>query len=215
MEQIVEDNVKTFFEKFPIWKYSKGQIILHFEEPISGVYFLESGKVRQYNISDSGSEIVVNIYRKSSYFPVFLAITDATNGYIYEAMSKIQIRKAPVDDFRKFFDNSPDVVMEQLKDVYRRTNKGMKRMTYMVASKAYYRIIFELINECGYSTIRKDGSYHIHVHEYEIAESAGLSRETTSREFQKLKEKKLVKVSRKFITVNNLDKLKKELGDHI
>jgi CRP/FNR family transcriptional regulator len=204
-----------FFKHYPVRKYSKGQILLHFDEKSPAVFYLESGRVRQYDISDNGTEIVVNIFRNNSYFPVHLALTNSTSSYIYEAMSKIEIRKAPKKDFINFFTNSPDVVIDHLKEVYTRSNKGLMRMTYMTASTAYYRIVFELVNECLYTEKRKDGTFRINMHEYEIAESAGLSRETTSREFQKLKEKNLVAVNRKYITVNNIKKLKKELGNHI
>lgn len=215
MKFLKQDDVKVFFKHYPVKKYSKGQILLHFDEKSPNVFYLESGRVRQYNISDNGTEIVVNIFRSNSYFPVHLALTDSASSYIYEAMSKIEIRKAPKNEFVDFFTNSPDVIIEHLKEVYVRSNKGLMRMSYMMASTAYYRIVFELINECIYTVASRDGTYKINMHEYEIAESAGLSRETTSREFKKLKDKKLVSVNRKFITVKNLDKLRLELGDHI
>lgn len=209
------EEVGTFFKHYPVKKYSKGQILIHFDEKSPVIFYLESGRVKQYNISDSGTEIVVNIFRKNSYFPVHLALTNDTSSYIYEAMSKIEIRKVPKKEFLNFFYNSPNVVIDHLKEVYARSNKGLKRMTYMVASTAYNRIVFELINECLYTVVRNDGSYRVNMHAYEIAESAGLSRETTSREFHKLKEKKLIAVNRRYITVKNLKQLKKELGNHI
>ncbi len=205
----------NFFSKYPVRKYSKGQIMLYSDETPQDVFFLESGRVGQYVISDNGNEIVLNIFRKNTYFPVYLAITSLPSEHIYAAMSKIEIRKAPVSEFKNFFIYSPEVVLEHLREAYVRSNKALKRMTYMVASSAYYRVLFELVNECGFLTPKKDGSYQIQLHGYEIAECAGLSRETASREFQKLKKKKLVKVSRNFITVKDLNRLKVELGSHI
>ncbi len=215
MAENLSKNLTSFFSNYPIRKYAKGQILLYFNENPLDIYYLESGRVRQYNISHNGTEIVLNIYRKKSVFPVYLALDSQLNENIYAAMSPIEVRKAPISEFREFFTNSPEVVLKHLKDTYIRSNKALRRMTYMVSSSAYYRILFELINECGFLKPKKDGSYQIQLHGYEIAECAGLTRETASREFQKLKEQKLVKVSRKYITVKNLDKLKLELGSHM
>ncbi len=205
----------NFFSNYPIRKYSKGQILLHNDEVLQDIFYIESGRARQYIIADSGSEIILNIYRKHTYFPVYLALTNLPSEHIYDAMSTIELRKAPVDEFVNFFVQSPEVVLKHLQETYVRSNKALKRMSYAVASSAYNRILFELINECRFLSAKKNGSYQIPLRVYEIAECAGLSRETASREFQKLKEQKLVKVSRKFITVLNLDSLKLELGSHI
>jgi CRP-like cAMP-binding protein len=130
-------------------------------------------------------------------------------------MCDIEVRKIPVKEFNDFFINSPDVILDHLKDSYVRSNKALKRMTYAVASSAYYRLLFELINECSFIKPKKDGSYQLNLHSYEIAECAGLSRETASRQFHKLKDLKLVKISRKYITVKDLNRLKRELSTHI
>jgi CRP/FNR family transcriptional regulator len=215
MQDEAQLSIEKFFSKYPLRKYPKKQILIHFDEPASDVIYIVKGKVKLYNIADNGTEIVLNIYRNCSYFPVNLALSRHNSDYIYEAMTDIEIRKAPVKDFNKFFLNSIQVMKSHLLDEYKRTDKALKRTTYTVASSAYNRIIFEIINECGYLKHKEDGSYRINMHEYEIAESAGLTRETANRQFNKLKKKNLVTVTRKFITLHDLNKLKIELGEHI
>jgi CRP/FNR family cyclic AMP-dependent transcriptional regulator len=206
-----QSNIDKFFSDYPIRKYPKGQILLYFEEEIQYVYYLESGKVRQYNVAYNGNEIVLNIYRNKTFFPLYLVFNKVKNEYIFEAMTNIEIRAAPINDFIIFFTNTPEVVLYDLKNLYKRSNKTIQRMTNMASNSAYFRIVFELVNECSHLKKRIDGSYRLYMHEYELADSAGLSRETTSREFQKLKERKLAKVNRRFIVVKNLEKLKLEL----
>jgi CRP/FNR family transcriptional regulator len=209
------NNIFNFFSKYPVWKYPKGQILLHKGESLQDIFYLESGRVRQHITSDNGNEIVLNIFRKNMYFPVHLALTKKLSEHVYSSMNSIEVRKIPVKEFNDFFINSPEVILEHLKESYIRSNKALKRMTYALGSSAYYRLLYELLNECSYVKPHKDGNYHLNIHGYEIAECAGLSRESASRQFHKLKDLNLVKITRKDIIVKDLNKLKKQLSDHI
>jgi CRP/FNR family transcriptional regulator len=215
MTEKLGNNLFNFFSQYPVWKYPKGQILLHKGESLQEIFYLESGRVRQHITSDNGNEIVLNIFRKNMYFPVYLALTKKLSEHVYSSMNNIEVRKIPVNEFNDFFISSPEVVLEHLKESYIRSNKALKRMTYAIASSAYYRLLFELSNECSFVKPNKNGSYQLNLHGYEIAECAGLSRESASRQFHKLKDLNLVKITRRHIIVKDLNKLKKELSNHI
>lgn len=216
MQLTTQIRLTGFFAKFPVRQYSRGQILYHPEDPVDKVILMHSGRVRQYQITDEGNDIVVNIFRGTSLFPLTTILSKSVNNYFYEASDDIKVRIAPIDELRAFFNKNPEIVYDLLSITHQAMESMMQRMTYAMGSNAYNRLLYELINECNQSkTSKPQEVIKLKLHEYELAEQTGLSRETTNRVLKKLKAKGWVSVSRKFITINKFKPLKNELGTKI
>lgn len=73
--------------------------------------------------------------------------------------------------------------------------------------------LYELLIECRrFGDKQTDGSCRIALKETELAARAGLTRETVSREMQKLVAEGLVMAGRSGIVVTGIDALEKKLG---
>ena len=53
----VADKVQKHFSQYRFRKYPKGQILIHSGDEPEHIYYLVSGKVRQYDVSYRGDEI--------------------------------------------------------------------------------------------------------------------------------------------------------------
>lgn len=207
---------KKFFSNYPQRRYSKGQILIHAEDQPYNIFLLDKGRIKQYRISDQGNEIIVNVYREQSIFPITNLSKQNHNRYFYDATDEISVRVAPREAVQKFLDKNPDVVSDLFSVAQETIELSMDRMAHLMASSAYYRLLYELVHECQLlKSSNQSKSYKIPLREYELANQAGLSRETANRELKKLKNKGFVSINRQFILVKNLLSLKKELGDHI
>ncbi len=216
MQMMTRIRLSSFFANYPTRNYHRGQILLHPEDSVDKIIYMQSGRVRQYQISDDGNDVVVNVFRETTLFPISSILTKADNNYFFEASDDIKVRIAPIEDLRSFFNNNPDIVYDLLLLAHESIESILRRMSYAMSSSAYNRLLYELVNECLHTKKSNDTKqYNLKIHEYELAEQTGLSRETTNRVLKKMKQKGFVSVSRKFITVKNYMLLKNELGNHI
>lgn len=216
MDKRTAAKIERFFSKYPSRTYRKGQILIYRGEEPAGVFYIESGRVKQYDVSDEGHSVVVNIYKPFTFFPMQWAINRTKNLYFFETITSAKVRKASPEDVIGFLKDNPDVLYDLLSRVYSGLDGILRRSAHLMASKASIRILFELITECKrFAQKQKDGTYIIPMHAYELADSAGLSRETVSRELVALKKAGLIGINRRHIIVKDLKKLEATLDTHL
>lgn len=213
MEMTIARKVSQFFEQFPERRHETGHILIHAQDDPSCIFFLRSGVVRQYVISDKGDEVILNSFKPNAFFPMSWALNRSENTYFFEASEDIVVHCAPVEDVVEFLTANPDVAMDLLSRMYSGLDGLLSRMTHLLSGTAYERIVNELILQTKRHTKSTDArNTMLPLKEYELGKYCGLTKETVSREFKKLKAKDLVAVSTAGITVVDLKKLTVELG---
>lgn len=215
MEQQIIKKLEDFFGKYRLQLYKKGEILVRADEEASGIYYIKDGFVKKYAISKKGEELVVNVFKPGSFFPMSRAITGYKNKYFYEAKTPLEARKAPINDVLNFLKSNPDIVYDLLTRIYRGLDGVLMRTVYLMSGSAYSRLTTELILHA-----RRFGKYEketgriiCKVSEKDLASQSGLTRETISREMANLKKKGLLEFHANTLIVNNLKKLEEELKD--
>jgi CRP/FNR family transcriptional regulator, cyclic AMP receptor protein len=205
--------VDSFFEQYRLRHYSKGQILILSGDDTEYVYYLISGRVKQYDVTYRGDEIILNVFTPPSFFPMSLAMNHAPNPYTYEAETDIELKQAPSSEVIEFVKHSPEVLYDLLSRVYTGTDGLLARMTHLMASSAKARLMFEiLIAQKRFGEQNGDQRYDIPINEVELAARAGLSRETVSREMGKLIKENLVTHQPGVVSITNLSAFEDKLG---
>ena len=204
--------VTAFFETYTLRTAKKGEILIHAGEEPTGIFYLTSGRVREYDISDQGRELVVNLFTPGAFFPMSWAINRTPNSYFFEAVTPVTYRCAPAADTVAFLKDNPDVLYDLLARVYRGTDGMLRRTAYIMGGGARKRVLFELYIYCLRLGKAYKGGCMLDVRESELARSAGLSRETVSRELQKLKDNGELHVESKKLVVRDMASLEQALG---
>jgi len=212
MSDEVASKIETFFAQYRSRKYAKGQVLILNGDSTDYVYHLIDGRVKQYDVTYRGDEIIVNVFKPPAFFPMSLAINKTTNPYIYEAETDIEVRQAPAEETVAFIQQNPDVTYDLLRRVYRGLDGLLGRMTHLMTSSAKARLMYELIIECRRFGKGETEDCKISINEVDLAARAGLSRETVSREMRSLIKDDLIKMSGHTIIVNNLAHLEHKLG---
>ncbi|EKD65373.1 MAG: transcriptional regulator, Crp/Fnr family [uncultured bacterium] len=205
MDLKIQKKIDEFFTRFKYQKYKKGEILVRADDDPPGIFYLKSGRVKEYAISKKGDELVVNMFKPISFFPMSWAINNTPNMYFFEAIIDIEVWRAPKDKVLEFIKANPDVLCDLLSRVYRGTDGMMTRMTYLMAGNAYARLITELIIHA------KRFGNPLRISEKDLAASSGMTRETISREMKTLKDKGLVSFQKNTLTIKNLKELENEL----
>jgi CRP/FNR family cyclic AMP-dependent transcriptional regulator len=209
----VIDKIHQQLAPCPQRTYASGQILLFAHEDPDNLFYLESGRVRMYDVTGKGNEVVVNIYEPGKFFPLSWALNHVPNRYFFKAETSSQVRLVPIDKALEVITSDPEITIDMLRRIFDKTERIFARIVYLMSASASRRLMFELIVECQrFGDPQPDGSCIVSVREVDLASRSGLSRETVSREFQKLKEEKLVKLEKKGIRVMNLGKLEVKIG---
>ena len=207
MNPVVAQKIETFFDAYPVRHYVRGQIVIDAHEAPSHVFHLLEGRVKQYDISYSGDEVVLNVFKPPAFFPMSYAINQTPNTYFYEVETAAELQLAPGDAVVDFIKDNPDVLFDLLSRVYRGTDGLIGRLAHLMAGSARSRILNVLLIECRrFGTPRGQGTA-ITLTESDIGAHAGLARETVSREIRKLKDEGLVAVVKNKIWVNNVENI--------
>lgn len=209
---ISSEIIETFFEQYPLRHYKKGQVFILGGERSDYLYLLMQGRVKMYDISYRGDEIILHVYKPPALFPVSHALTRTDNKYIYEADTDTTVRRAPLSEARKLLKSNPLVALDLLKQLYERVDQLHDRETLLMSGSAKGRLIYELIAQCRqFGAAKNNGGCQIDLSEKDLGAHVGLSRETVSREAKKLERKGLIIVDHKSIIIPRLNHLEAEL----
>ena len=215
MLNAVDQKIELFFGKYKSHKYKKNHILVHAQQEPSAIFNLVSGQVRQYDISDQGDKVVVNVFKPPAFFIMSWAINKTPNQYYLETATEVIVRKAPPDEVIEFLKNNNDVLFDLLSRVFLGTDVILRRMAHLMGGNAHSRLIYELILEANsFGETQKDGSIFIPLHLNELAARSGLSRETASREIGKIKDLG-ISVNRKGIIIKSIKELEQKLGNNL
>lgn len=216
MDSKVQVKIDGFFSRYPKRSHPKGQIIIFADESPEHIFYLISGKVREYGITYRGDEVVVNVFKPPAFFPMSWAINRTENQYFYKTEEPTELCLAPADSVLAFLRRNPDVMLDLLSRIYRGMDGLLGRVVHLMSGSAKSRLMYELLIECRrFGKPQAGGSFLLAVNESDLAARSGLSRETVSREMQKLKESEWVAVTSKGITVTDVTRLEQALGSEI
>lgn len=214
MNVVISQKLDSFFTAYKHLSYKKGEILIRADDNPSGISYIKQGYVKQYAISKKGDELVVNIFKPGSFFPMSWAINQTPNSYFFEAMTEIEVWRCPREKIIVFLKDNPDVLFDLLSRVYKGTDGLLTRMTYLMSGNAYSRLIIELLIYAKRFENGKD-NVPIDVSEKDLAAQAGMTRETVSREMRLLKDKKLIIMTNNKLVIPDIVKLEEELADGV
>lgn len=211
-EQTVRDKTEQFFASGVTKLYNQAQTIVFAGEEPTGVMLLVDGIVEQYDITNEGNKLTVNMFRSGAFFPMSWAITKVPNTYFYAAFSDVTVRMIDASTAVRFLRENNDVAYDLLRRVYIGTGAIQNRLVLAASGAASERLVFELLTEAYRFGQMTDDSYAvIRIKQVSLAERSGLARETVGRELHKLASDGLIVMTKQGMILS-LDKLSSRLG---
>ncbi len=210
------DKIHQHFSQFPLRIYPKGQIIVFADESPEHIFYIVEGRVRKYDVSYRGDEVIINVFQPPAFFPISWAINKTPNKFFYKTETDVKLHIVPSDDALSFLKQNPDVTLDLLSRLYKGLEGVYGRLVHLMSGTAKSRLLYEIIIECRHFCIAQpDGSYTLKTNEVDLAARSGLSRETISREMRSLKDNNWVTVSKSGITVKDISLLEEAIGSGV
>lgn len=204
---------EIFYSQFKPRSYKKGEMLIRSDDNPQGIFCLTKGYVRQYAISKAGIELTLQILKPISYFPMVWAINGTPNIYNFEALTDIEVGRAPKDEVVNFIKDKPKIIFELMSELLEDYSESLTRVEHLVFSDAYRRVISVLLyiaKHFGADNGKQINVNHRFTHQ-DIATLVGVARETASIEMVKLEKRGLIEYSNHLMVFKSIDNLEKEL----
>jgi CRP/FNR family transcriptional regulator len=196
---------------FILRSYRRNQVIFMEEETGNYMYLVLTGKVKVAKSSSSGRETILAIHKAGDFFGEMSLLDGKTAPATVSAMEDSKIISVSGTDFHKYLMHNEKVLL-QIIDVLCARLRQVWQTQSLSSSKAEARIrmgIYDLAKRHGvqdaHGTI-----IDLKITHQELAEMVGTSRETVTRVIARLREKGVIEVDHRRMTLLNPQALLKE-----
>lgn len=209
---MIDPQLTAFFHQFTAFESPQDQILVSADTQPAGVYLVESGLVRQYLGNEEGKELVVNLYKPGSLFPLIWAIGEVENNYYFETMIPTVTYRAPATQTREFLRAHPDLVWGLMQRVFVGVDGLLQQLAYSVMGSTTQKVVAAIVllaRRFGMDdgNIRIDQAF---THR-ELASMAGVSRESVTRVVSRLVSEGIVRTNQHRIEIIDPERLLAQL----
>jgi CRP-like cAMP-binding protein len=193
--------------------FRKGDFIIHPGEAPPGVFYIDDGVVKAYDITKYGEENLLIIRKSDEIFPLIWALTGQERQVIYQALAPTTTWMVTYEAFQKHLRANPEAVaplLEMTIEMYRLHSERILNLEYRTVRERIISFLLTMSKRFGSQT--EDGVLiNVPLRHQDIASSVNATRETASRELAALERKGLIGNHSSFILLKDLKALKKYL----
>jgi len=187
--------------------FERGKTIFFPGDPAERVYVLIKGAVKLSRVYEAGEEITVALLRENSVFGVLSLITGHKSDRFYHAVAftPVELLSVPIEQVEKALKSDPDLSMIMLRGLSSRILQTEMMIETLAHRDMGSRLVSFLLILCrdfgvpGREGIRID----LKLSHQAIAEAIGSTRVTVTRLLGDLRQKNMISIHKKKITVHN------------
>lgn len=183
--------------------YSKGEFIIRPGESPPGVFYVETGLVKAYDITKYGEENLLIIRKAGEVLGLTWAVTGQDRHIIYAALAPTTVWLLPRDVFSEYIRKNPAVslpVIDMITDMYRLHSERIMTLEYRTVRERLVSFLLTTAKRFGEKT-PAGTRIGVPLKHQDIASSISATRETTSRALAELERKGQLSSEQSYITL--------------
>jgi len=193
--------------------YKKGDYIVGPGETPPGIFYIDEGLVKAYDITKYDEENLLIIRKQDEIFPLIWAITGQEHAIIYQTLAPTTTWRISRKKFLEFIGDNPDALaplLDMTMEMYRLHGERILNLEYRTVRERIISFLLTMSKRFGRET---DEGLLIEVplRHQDIASSVNATRETTSRELAVLQRKGLIDNQNSFTLLKDVETLRKYL----
>ena len=192
--------------------FRKNEVIFHAQEPGNALFVIKRGRVKISMDDRGGREIILRILEAGDFFGEMSLLDGEPRSATVTSLEPCQALILFREQFLRFIPRHPEVVMKMLTALSRRLRKADEKISRLVFADAYEKVASVLMDIIEERKIPLNVGTEIpnSLTRKELANLAGLSRETLTRVIADFQRAGLVRIEGRRITIVNPTKLKHE-----
>lgn len=181
--------------------YKKGQIVFNEGEKGDTLHIIVKGRVKITKYTKNGKIRILAILNEKDSFGEMALLTEDARTATVEAIDNVTTLTITKEEFMDILQTEPSISLQIIKTLCHRLAKADRDLKNFIAGNAKGRISCVLLDF-------KDENNIINLTHQEIADIAGLTRETTTRILNSFVNEKIIKTKSKKIFIIDIDRLK-------
>lgn len=211
------NSVANYFHQKNTFHYDSSEVIIRIGDVPQGVYFLESGYVKVYRLTESGEENIQFISKPAEIFPLIWIFSSQQPNMYYEALTDVTVRRTSKFEFVNFLKGNTTATFAVIQLLTQMITISNERIANLELTNSYSRIIYRLLflaRRFGHEASGKI-AFDLPLTQKDIGNSINITRETASKELTTLAKKGIISCKSKAeIVINSIPKLENELLLH-
>jgi CRP/FNR family transcriptional regulator, cyclic AMP receptor protein len=187
----------------------KNEVILSKNDTDPPIYQIEDGFVKVYSISPRGEEYVHLVYKTGEVFSLTWLLKGKMQDVFYEALTDVRLRCVAKEDLLKLIQTDAQAAYTLLEQLAEQFRVHINRLDNLQFRHAHERVAYRLQSLAERFGVARGQKVTINApftHQL-IADSINLTRESVSREIEKLEASGIVNYSEHKIVINSIKRL--------
>jgi len=202
---LTDDELYDISPKVMLKEFRKNHVILREQDTNSFMYIIVRGKVKIYQVTDQGKEMIMSVHSMGDFFGEMSLIDGKTDPATVAAMEPSLIAVIPRDDFyfllhsqKKILENLLELMCTRLRESW----KKIQMLNFNDASQRIKMLMLMLAETYGEKTT-EGTTLGIKLIHQNIADMTGLTRETVTRVLDRWKKNGEITITKdKWIHLN-------------
>jgi CRP-like cAMP-binding protein len=201
------DLISNYLSNYPLLSAAKGHNFFFPKDNIDHFIYIKSGYIKVLWRCCTGPEILVHILKPECTLPIMCFLNKVENKFLFKALTKVEYYQLNQKQLDNIFQDNPQLFKEYTFKLCNALRWISIRLIESYSGSAFDRLLSTLvyINK----TFSKEES--IKLSHREIASLCGLTRETTTKELNKLEKMGVLKLG--YGKIENIDN--RQLNDLI
>ncbi len=190
--------------------YKKRGTIFMEGQPGVGVYFVYSGQVKIFKVSEDGREQILHFRKAGDIFGEVVLFDGGAYPASAEALVDAQVGVIRNQDLENLLMKHPSMAVKLLKLMAKKLRRAQMKVYEITTQDTLRRVIRKLIRLARvYGEKTEQGvKINLELNRQDLASYVGTTRETVTRILSDLKKTGAIELDAKSITIIDLDKLK-------
>jgi CRP/FNR family cyclic AMP-dependent transcriptional regulator len=187
--------VASLFDNAEPLTFPKNQIILHASDTLEHVYRIVEGFIKVYSINSRGDEQVHVVYGPGDIFPLTIIIHDNNSSFFYQTLTETLVMRVAFSEVDELLQTNAPLAYATLQRAVAQYKVYVARVYSLEYRFARERLAHRLLVLAGRFGTRVEEGIELQapLTQQVIASSINLSRETVSREMERMVAKGYIK----------------------
>lgn len=204
--------LQEFLEGRHTNKYKKKQVIYNEGNRPTRLFYVQKGKVKTFKISETGKELVVNLYSEGDFF----GYTDLLDGGSYTttaaALEDAEIAEIPKEEFEQLMNSNREVSQKFIQLLAKNIKDKEIQLVNIAYNSLRKKVADALVMLINKYQKKLDGRPIVDISRENLATIAGTATESLIRTLADFKSEKLIDIKDGHIVILNEKKLSQMLN---
>ena len=191
-----------------VQKYKKKHILYSEGQKASVVYFMVSGKVKEYMINEEGKELITNMYGKGDFIGYTTILENTLYNETAQIIEEAELLLIPKKDFLQLINNNLQVANEFIGMLSHNVLAKDQKLLQLAYSSLRKKVATGIIEVIDKFKDKRNGKPVIEISREDLANVVGAAQESLSRTLKEFKNEQRIDMFEGNIVVLNDTKLR-------